>query len=146
MFKKYLSLSLSVVLIFCTMVSVLSVNGNANTVNTINVDGSSIIVGDVLYENNFDDETLGALPNGWSAGYSAGEGLGKTSFGWARNQAGFTHKLDTKVVDNATYGKVLQVSTSNVDAFMALPQINTLNYVYEVNCGSLSKRSLPFCR
>ena len=131
MFKKYLSLSLSVVLIFCTMVSVLAVNSNANTVNTINIDGSSIIVGDVLYENNFDNETVGTLPSGWSAGHSAGEGVNKTSFGWARDDVNYPCRLNAEVVNNQSYGKVLHLNTANTDAFMALPCINTLNYVYE---------------
>ena len=132
MFKKYLSVILSLVLIICAMVSVFAVNAGAEF-KILEVGGNSLIVGETLYENNFDNETEGALPSGWSAGFSAGEGTGKTSFGWSRNQTGYAHTLETMVVNNATYGKVLWLSTSNVDAFMALPEIGTLNYVYEAN-------------
>lgn len=131
MFKKYLSGLLCIILLFCSIISVFALGDSENSFKTINVSGYSLTVGDVLYENNFEKETVGASPNGWSAGFSAGSGANKTSFGWSNTSA--APSLSTNVVEYSGYGKVLHVTTSSTDAYVALPCVNTLNYIYEAN-------------
>ncbi len=130
MFKKYISVILSAVLLFCSVITAFALD-NGEIAETLNVGGHNLVVGDLLYENNFDNDTLGTLPDGWSAGYSRGTGVNKTSFGWSRTDE--TPTLSTKVVEYSQYGKVLELKTSGTDAYMALPSVNTLNYVYEAN-------------
>lgn len=133
MSKKYLSVLIAIVLLLCSIVSVFALNDGSASLDSIEVGAYNLILGDVLYENNFDNETVGTLPSGWSAGHSAGEGANKTSFGWARNDVNYPCRLNAEVVNNQSYGKVLQLNTANTDAFMALPCINTMNYIYEAN-------------
>ncbi len=86
------------------------------------------VLGDVIYENDFDDETAGTLPEGWSYGWPYGTGATKTTYGWAANAQA---TASAQIVDHATHGKVVQFGSVNTDAFMALPATGTLNYVYE---------------
>ena len=97
-------------------------------------------IGDVIYENNFDNETVGTLPSGWSYGWPYGTDDHKTTFGWAANAQS---TASAQVVDHTTHGKVVQFGSVNTDAFMALPATGTMNYVYEAtvvvntNSGSI---------
>ncbi len=97
------------------------------------VGDSYYIEGEVIYENNFDNETVGTLPEGWSYGHPNGTGETKTSYGWAANTSA---TATAAVVDHATLGKVVQFGSSNTDAFMALPATGTMNYVYEATVVS----------
>ena len=89
--------------------------------------GPVYITGNVLYETDFSDETVGALPAGWSAGYSEGDAESgtKTNFGWGSNGT-----MSAKVEDTA-YGKAFHFTSGNNDAFVAMGEIPTTNYLYE---------------
>ncbi|MBR3978597.1 MAG: hypothetical protein IKJ94_03115 [Oscillospiraceae bacterium] len=86
------------------------------------------IPGAVLYETDFENETLGQLPSGWSAGYSEGsaENGTLTSFGW-----GIGGTLTAQVETLGDYGKAFHFASGNNDAFAAMGEIPTTNYLYE---------------
>ena len=90
--------------------------------------GPVYILGDVLYETDFESDTVGALPTGWSAGYSEGSAADGTltSFGW-----GSGGTLTAQVESFGDYGKAYHFGSTNNDAFTAMPAINTMNYLYE---------------
>ncbi len=92
------------------------------------VDGKYYLEGDVIYDPDFSEFTVDTLPEGWSYGHPNGTGETKTSFGWAANTSA---TASAKVVNNATYGNVVQFSSVNTDAFMAIPATNTMNYIYD---------------
>ena len=89
--------------------------------------GFSYILGDVLYESNFEEDTVGQLPQGWSAGLYGGTGNAGTSFGWTGSGGTAT----AQVTEFGDYGKVYQVQSSNADAFTAMPAIHSADYLYE---------------
>lgn len=86
------------------------------------------IPGEVLYQTDFEDETVGQLPAGWSAGYSEGSAADGTltGFGW-----GSGGKMTAQVESFGDYGKVFHFTSGNNDAFAAMDEIPTANYLYE---------------
>ena len=88
--------------------------------------GPVYIKGGVLYETDFESDTVGQLPAGWSAGYSEGTGANKTNFGW-----GSGGKMTAQVEAFGDFGKVFHFTSGNNDAFAAMGEIPTTNYLYE---------------
>ena len=97
--------------------------------------GISGILGDVLYETDFEADTAGQLPTGWSAGLYGGSDTSGTSFGWTGNGGSFT----AQVAELEGYGKVYLFQSSNADAFTAMPAINTADYLYEAELYIMRK-------
>ncbi len=89
---------------------------------------SLFLYGDVIYENDFENETVGTLPEGWSYGWPYGTNTTNTSYGWAANSSA---TASAQVVEHGNLGKVVQFGSAATDAFMALPSTGTMNYVYE---------------
>ncbi len=137
MFKKIFCVLLSFILITAYFVpaAVLALDYRQSGGTTV-VDNRLYLLGEVLYHNNFQNEAISTLPADWSAAYPAGTGNNHLSYGWGNSNGSMT----AKVVQNATYGKVLQLASSGTDAYIALPKINIINYVYEadivVNSGA----------
>jgi len=97
--------------------------------------GINLLKGDVLYATDFENETLNALPAGWSAGLYGGTGTSGTAFGWT----GSGGSISPKVAELEGYGKVYQVASSNADGFTAMPQISANNYLYEAKIHVMRK-------
>ena len=97
--------------------------------------GINLLKGDVLYATDFENETLNALPAGWSAGLYGGTGTSGTAFGWT----GSGGSISPKVAELEGYGKVYQVASSNADGFTAMPQISANNYLYEAKVHVMRK-------
>ncbi|MBQ8254410.1 MAG: hypothetical protein IJY94_02780 [Clostridia bacterium] len=86
-------------------------------------------MGETIYENDFDGETVGSLPEGWSYGSDNGSGEHKTKYGW--HESTKTHTVSAQVIDHADHGKVVELSATTIDLYVALPETGTMNYVYE---------------
>ncbi|MBR4863820.1 MAG: hypothetical protein IKU07_04525 [Oscillospiraceae bacterium] len=97
--------------------------------------GIPYIMGDVLYESDFEEDTVGQLPEGWSAGLYGGTGNAGTSFGWT----GSGGTASAQVTEFGEYGKVYQVQSSNADAFTAMPAIHSADYFYEAELYIIRK-------
>ena len=95
-----------------------------STVTVGSAGGVSYVTGEVLYSNDFDNETVGTLPAGWQVATSKDVGIG-----WNNGSGSAT----ATVYDHNQYGRVLSFGTSGADGFASLPKISTRNYVYEVN-------------
>lgn len=85
--------------------------------------GEDYIYGEVKLSTDFEECSEGTLPFGWESGYN---GAG-TSFGWT----GTNPSITAQVVNDSANGKVLNFASTNNDAFVAMPEINSDNYVYE---------------
>lgn len=89
----------------------------------------SFVAGDVLYQTDFENDTVGAMPAGWSAGYmNSPSPETNTSYGWTDSATG---SMTAQITEREGYGKVYQFKSTNADAFTAMPEIGTTNYLYE---------------
>ena len=87
------------------------------------------MAGNVLYQTDFESDTVGAMPSGWSAGYmNSPNPETNTSYGWTDSATG---SMTAQVAELEGYGKVYQFKSVNADAFTAMPEIPTTNYLYE---------------
>lgn len=121
MLKKQIAMLLSIALILASVpITAISADGSEK--------GLDYLLGDVIYENDFQSENGGVLPGGWSVGYPSGTDKNRTSFGWGTTGAAINN---ASVTEHDTYGKVLEFTASNTDAFLALPQTGTMSYVFE---------------
>ncbi|MBQ8230894.1 MAG: hypothetical protein IJZ34_03040 [Lachnospiraceae bacterium] len=91
-------------------------------------DESSLPIGDVLYQTDFEDVAVGALPEGWQKGYT-GNGA---SFGYGVSDTSLRSMIG-EVVTLDGYGNVLRFSSANADAFITTPATGTLDYIFEAN-------------
>lgn len=93
-------------------------------------DNINYIEGDVILDTDFEDDKYvsGELPDGWWAAYNGKDGL---SYGW--NHPSQAPSLTAAISELSGHGKVFTVKTSNVDAFIAMPDMTVENYVYEAN-------------
>lgn len=82
-------------------------------------------LGEVLYQYNFDDETVGALPEGWSKGSKA-DG---TSYGYVADLA--TAYMIGEVTALDGYGNVVHFGSYLTDAYITLPATGTMDYLFE---------------
>ena len=78
-----------------------------------------------IYLTDFDNETVGELPDGWQLGYPPNS----ASFGYYNKKA--ETAASGKIVELDGYGKVLEFSSTNTDAFLTGPDTNTLDYIFE---------------
>ena len=116
--KKSITFVLTMALILSSIMVCFTVVANADvTVKTGTVDGKKYILGDILYQTDFESDALDTLPAGWQAS-------GK-SWGWG------TGTGSAKIVENGSYGKVLSITASSLDFWVSAPEIKTRNYVYE---------------
>lgn len=115
--------------IFVSKVSVKALNAPESNLGM--VDGKAYYKGEVLYELDTENLTVGQAPEGWNIGYSAGEGDNKTSFGYTNTATMTPEKLGLTTIEDSTLGKVVEAKTENANTYLSIPQINTLNYVYE---------------
>lgn len=89
----------------------------------------SFITGDVLYQTDFENDTVGAMPAGWSAGYmNSPNPETNTSYGWTDSATG---SMTAEIAELSGHGKVYRFKSVNADAFTAMPEIPTANYLYE---------------
>ena len=95
--------------------------------NLLQKNGMNYLMGEVLYATDFENDTVGQLPEGWSAGLYGGPGVNGTSFGWTGSGATVT----AQVAELEGYGKVYEFRSGNADAFTAMPRIETTDYLYE---------------
>lgn len=87
------------------------------------------MAGNVLYQTDFEGDTVGAMPSGWSAGYmNSPNPETNTSYGWTDSATG---SMTAQVAELEGYGKVYRFKSVNADAFTAMPEIPTTNYLYE---------------
>ena len=99
--------------------------GSSETPEELVFDGSYTI-GSVIYETDFDEETVAGLPEGWQAGNKAD---GTSSFGWADSDA----SMVAEVAALEGYGNVLHFGSVNTDAYITAPDTGTLDYIFEAN-------------
>lgn len=121
--KRIISLVLSVVIL--AMALPFSFGASALDITTGEADGKSYVLGEVLYSNDFENETVGAIAEGWEAS--------NTTWGWNSNGTG-----SAKITENNTYGKVLTITSTNQDYWVSMPEIKTRNYVYEARLITVS--------
>ncbi len=91
-------------------------------------DESSLPIGEVLYQTDFEDTVVGELPDGWQKGY-IGNGA---SFGYGVSDTSLRSMIG-EVVTLDGYGNVLRFSSANADAFITTPATGTLDYIFEAN-------------
>ena len=115
--------------IFVSKVSVKALNAPESNLGM--ADGKAYFKGDVVYELDTESLTVGQFPEGWNIGYSAGEGDNKTSFGYTNTGTMTPSKLVFTTVEDSALGTVVKAETENADTHMTIPQIGTLNYIYE---------------
>jgi len=112
-------------------VSKVSVKALKETVG--NAGGNYYAIGEEVYSTDFegDENVVGALPDGWSAGYKGGsaENGTQTSYGWT----GSGGSASFAVEEIATHGKVFRMKATMSDAFATMPSAKSLNYIYEIN-------------
>ncbi len=88
------------------------------------LDGKEFTEGDVLYENDFQNTTSGEIAEGWTAGIP--------TYGW--NHA--TGSVPSYAVFHETwspYGRYISIGTGGYDGYVAAPEINTRNYIFEAD-------------
>ena len=85
----------------------------------------SLIIGEVLYETDFEDATVGTLPEGWQKGYKANG----ADFGYVEEGA----SMVGEVVKLEGYGKVVNFASTKADAYITTPSTGTLDYIFEAN-------------
>ncbi|MBQ9768640.1 MAG: hypothetical protein IJW27_00390, partial [Clostridia bacterium] len=115
--------------IFVSKVSVKALNEPESNLGM--ADGKAFLKGEVLYELDPSKLTVGQAPEGWNIGYSAGTGDNKTSFGYTNTNTMTAEKLVFTTVEDSDLGTVVKAETENADTHMTIPQIGTLNYIYE---------------
>lgn len=88
----------------------------------------SFIEGETIFSTDFEEDayTVGETPSGWWAAYNGKDGL---SYGW--NNTTQPQSLSAAISENDTYGKVFGISTANCDAFIAMPDMDVKDYIYE---------------
>ncbi len=80
-------------------------------------DGKLFTYGEPVYKNDFNNEAVNALPEGWEAGVP--------SYAW--NNGGTVDAYVYNLNDN----NVITVGVGACDGFVSTPEINTRNYVFE---------------
>ncbi len=115
--------------IFVSKVSVKALNEPESNLGM--VDGKAYLKGEVLYDPDFSEFTVGQAPEGWNIGYSEGEGDNKTSFGYTNAATMTPEKLVFTTVEDSALGKVVKAETENADTHMTISEIKALNYIYE---------------
>ena len=86
--------------------------------------GEDYIYGKRSYKNDFSNEETGLFPENWQKAYK-GNGC---NFGWV----GENPTISSEVV-TTNEGKGLNFTTANTDAFLALPEFASANYIYTAN-------------
>ena len=82
-------------------------------------------LGEVLYQTDFEDATVGTLPEGWVKGCKAD---GSTSYGWADTSG---TNLTGEVTTLEGYGKVVHFGSTRTDAYITTPATGTMDYLFE---------------
>jgi len=82
-------------------------------------------LGEVLYQSDFEGETVGELPAGWSKGSKASG----TSYGYTSDAS--TASMTAEVAELEGYGKVVHFNSSQTDAYLATPATGTMDYLFE---------------
>ena len=100
-------------------------SGDNQTPTGPTFDEDSLIIGNVLYQTDFEDTAVGELPEGWQKGYP---GNGST-FGWGVNDV--TQRSMIGEVVEVNGDKVLNFASSNTDAYITAPATGTLDYIFE---------------
>lgn len=99
------------------------------------VDGKAYYKGEVIYDPDFSEFTVGQVPTGWYAGWNGNTDTDfSNSFGYTNTNASGGMKPEQFVLsvkEDATLGKVVEYSTGNADTHLTLPAVNTFNYIYE---------------
>ncbi len=99
--------------------------------------GNNIVLGNVLYQNDFEGETVGSIASDWN--------MRVPTWGW--NGSGSTQKAE--VVNLNGYGKVMEFTTTSSSVWMTMPKIPTRNYVFEttvvVNTTGTSRLGIANC-
>ena len=115
--RKILALVLSV-LIVATGIPFTAFAAD-DTANAAELDGKKYIIGDILYENDFESDAVDALPDGWEAGIP--------DYAW---KGGGT--VSAKVI-SSNGKKVLSLGMNGTDGFVSGPVLNTRNYMFEAD-------------
>lgn len=112
--------------VFISDISVKALNKTVDEAN-----GNYYAIGDTIYTTDFEDETIGAIPEGWSSAYPGGsEDKGtKTSYGWTGNGGSASFVVE----EIANHGKVYRLKATSSDLYTTAPSAKSLNYIYETN-------------
>ncbi len=117
-FKKLLSLILVCAILAMSLSVGFSAIAAATDIVTGDANGKAYILGDTIYSTDFEDETLGSMPEGWE--------MNSASFGYTGGG-----EASAVVAEFGSYGNALKFSSTGIDTWMSMPEIKTRNYVYE---------------
>ena len=97
--------------------------------NTGLVFDGSYTLGNVLYQTDFENVTVGnnGLPEGWSKGAPKDPDY-TTSYGWG-DTSGTSMVGEVTTLDG--YGNVVRFGSTNTDAYITLPATGTMDYLFE---------------
>ncbi len=118
--KKILALILSVLLLVMGIPFAALATDGATEV--YDVDGNLYTLGDVLYENDFEDTEHQVLPEGWEVGLAA--------YSWVQSGAPTASAWHESW---SPFKRYLTIGSGAHDGFVSSPEINTRNYVFEAD-------------
>lgn len=135
--KKILAFLMALIILVVALP--ITVGAATADITTGEVAGKTYVLGDVLYETDFEEFEDGTMPTGWE--------VANTSFGYPSKPTDTLYGNAEIFTTTTSIKKVLKVTSTGIDTWVSMPEVKTRNYVYEFKImtdGTCSSGSFGF--